>query len=121
MHENDNDNSSENERRLDHLVNLVERQTRTERHLEESSDISSPENIQHAKEIQGVRQKEIDNIKNIIVNREHSNNDQEKNVKKRYKYTEGYIKHNEDTMDETTLENTKIKQEHRKEQIDSLE
>ena len=31
----------ENERRIDHLVNLVERKTRTERHLEEHSDISS--------------------------------------------------------------------------------
>ena len=42
----------EKERRVDHLVNLVEKQTRTERHLEEHSDISSsPENIEHAWEV----------------------------------------------------------------------
>ncbi|PKM93679.1 MAG: hypothetical protein CVU84_13930 [Firmicutes bacterium HGW-Firmicutes-1] len=127
MHENENNNSPadrikwENQRRVDQLVNLIEKKTRTERHLEENSQISSPENIQHAKKIQDVRQEEIQNLKNIIVNGEHSNNDQEKNIKKNYKYTEGYIKHNADTMDETTLENANIKQEHRKEQLDFLE
>lgn len=46
----------ENEGRINHLVNLIEKSTRTQRHLEEHSDISnSPENIQHAKEIQEER------------------------------------------------------------------
>ncbi|PKM49355.1 MAG: hypothetical protein CVV02_16325 [Firmicutes bacterium HGW-Firmicutes-7] len=122
MHEKESSNSHrENEHRVDNLVDLVEKQTRTERHLEQHSEISSPENIQHAKEIQDERQEEINNLKNIIVTGEHSNNDQAKNVKKRYKYTEGYLKHNADTMDETTLENTKEKQAHRKEQMDFLE
>lgn len=116
----DNTNA-ENERRVDHLVNLVEKQTRTERHLEEHSEISSPDNIENAKKIQETRQEEIDHLKNIIVNGEHSNNDQLKNVKKNFKYTEGYLDHNYDHMDPDTLDKTKEKQEHRKEQMDFLE
>lgn len=117
----DRDNKKlENERRIEHLEGLVERQTRTERHLEQYSDISSPENIEHAKEIQQRRQQEVENLKDIIVNGENTNNDQLENTEKRYKYTEGYINHNADHMDKTTLEEAKEKQEHRKEQIEFL-
>lgn len=119
--ENGDDDRIENERRVDHLINLVENRTRTERHLEEHSDIPSPDNIEHVKKVQQKRQEEIDNLKNIIVNGEHSNNDQLKNVKKNYKYTDGYLDHNADHMDPDTLDLTKEKQAHRKEQIDFLE
>jgi beta-lactamase superfamily II metal-dependent hydrolase len=112
--------NEENERRVDQLVDLVDKHTRTERHLEQYEDISTPERIKHAKELQDIREKEIDNLKNIIVTGEHSNNDELKNLKKRYKYTEGYIDHNEDRMDSNTLEMTKEKQEHRKEQMNWL-
>jgi hypothetical protein len=109
------------ERRVDHLINLVERETRTERHLEQCSDISSdPENIAHAKEVQKNREHEIKNLKNIIVNGEHSNNDQVKNLEKRIEYTNAYIEHNKDHMDKETLKNTIDKQEHRKDQLDCL-
>jgi hypothetical protein len=110
----------ENERRIDHLVNLVERETRTERHLEQCSDISDPKNLAHAKEIQQDREKEISNLKNIIVHGEHSNNDQVKNLEKRIQYTDGYIEHNKDHMDKNTLQSTLEKQEHRKDQLDCL-
>jgi inactivated superfamily I helicase len=110
---------NENERRIDHLVDLVDKQTRTERHLEQHSDISDADNINHAKNIQEKRQEEIENLKNIIVNGEHSNNDQKENLRKRYEYTEGYLNHNADHMDQVTLENTKEKQEHRKEQMNN--
>lgn len=118
---NGDDDRIENERRVDHLINLVENRTRSERHLEEHSDIPSHENIEHVKKVQQKRQEEIDNLKNIIVNGEHSNNDQLKNVKKNFKYTEGYLDHNANHMDQDTLEMTKEKQAHRKEQIDFLE
>lgn len=110
----------ENERRVDQLVDLVEKHTRTERHLEQHKDISSPDQIKHAKDIQASRENEIDNLKNIIVKGEHSNNNELDNVKKRYKYAEGYIQHNKDHMEDNTIEMTKEKQEHRKEQIDFL-
>ena len=75
----------ENERRIDHLVNLVERKTRTERHLEEHSDISSsPENIQHAKEINKQRENEIQNLKNIIAHGENSSNNHKENTENAY-------------------------------------
>jgi hypothetical protein len=54
---NKNEQTRENERRVDHLMNLVERETRTERHLEHNSDISNPENIDHAKKYNNVRTK----------------------------------------------------------------
>jgi len=110
----------ENERRIDHLVNLVERKTRTERHLEEHSDISSsPENIQHAKEINKQRENEIQNLKNIIAHGENSSNNHKENTEKRLRYTEGYLNHNAAHMDQETFENTKRKQEHRKEYLDN--
>ena len=114
--------SRENERRVDHLINLVERETRTERHLEQNqnSNISDPKNIKNAKEVQQNRKEEIENLKNIIVHGEHSNNDQVKNLEKRYEYTNGYLDHNKDHMDKEALKNTVEKQEHRKDQLDSL-
>lgn len=111
----------ENERRIDHLANLVEKQTRTERHLEQHTDISSsPENIEHAKQIQQEREGEIENLKNKIAHGENSSNNYKENTEKRYLYTEGYLNHNADHMDKESFNNAKEKQEHRKEQLDSL-
>lgn len=112
---------NENERRVEHLTNLVEAHTRTERHLEEHSDISkSPENIQHAKEVNKEREQEIRNLKNILANGENSRNNQKENTEKRLRYAEGYLNHNADHMPAEDLKNAKAKQEHRKEQLDQL-
>jgi hypothetical protein len=111
----------EKERRVEHLVNLVEKQTRTERHLEEHSDISSsPENLEHAQRVNEERQDEIENLKNILAHGENYNNDYKENTEKRLRYAEGYLNHNADHMDKETFKNTKAKQEHRKEQLDQL-
>mgnify|MGYP007135335987 CR=1 FL=1 len=111
----------ENERRIDHLRNIVEKQTRTERHLEEHGDIPrSHENMEHVKELQRKRENEIQNLKNIIAHGEQCSNNHLENTKKRYEYTEGYLNHNADHMNKETLENTKRKQKHRREQIDQL-
>ncbi|MBH1939333.1 hypothetical protein I5677_00335 [Mobilitalea sibirica] len=115
------DRGLENERRIDHLISLVERKTRTERHLEEHSDISdSPENIQHAKDINQQRENEIQNLKNIIAHGENASNNYLENTEKRFIFTEGYLNHNADHMDDEAFKNAKIKQEHRKEQMDFL-
>lgn len=117
----DKQNCKENERRIDHLENLVEKETRTQRHLENTKDIpSSKQNMEHVYEIQQERQEEIDHLKNIIVHGEHSNHNQLENLEKRYNYTEGYLSHNADRMSQDTLENAKEKQKHRKEQMDQL-
>lgn len=105
--------------RVDQLINLVEKHTRTERHLEQHSDISDPESLESAEEIQRKREEGIDNLKNIIAYGEHEN-DEIENLKRNIKYTEGYLDHNKDHMDDETLENTIEKQKHRKEQLDSL-
>jgi hypothetical protein len=111
----------ENERRIDHLSNLVEKQTRTERHLEQHTDISSsPENIEHAKQLQQDRQSEIENLKNKIAYGDNVSNNYKENTEKRFLYTEGYLNHNADHMDKDAFNNAKEKQEHRKEQLDSL-
>lgn len=115
------DKTLEKERRVDHLVNLVEKQTRTERHLEEHSDISkSPENIEHAKQLNDERQSEIENLKNILARGENVNNNQKENTEKRLLYSEGYLNHNAEHMDKKSFKNAKAKQEHRKEQLDQM-
>ncbi len=98
----------ENERRVDHLCNLVEKQTRTERHLEEHSDIShSQKNIEHVKELQKDREQEINNLKDILANGENAKNRQYENTQKRFLYSEGYLNHNADHMDEQAFKNAK--------------
>ncbi|NLO08915.1 MAG: hypothetical protein GX129_03485 [Clostridiales bacterium] len=111
----------ENERRVNHLVNLIEKSTRTRRHLEEHSDISkSPENIEHVKDIQNERKDQIENLKNIIAYGDETSKERHmKNTEKRFLYTEGYLNNNADHMDEETFRKAKEKQEHRKEQLDS--
>lgn len=110
----------EQENRVEQLIDLVEKHTRTERHLEQHSDISDPDNLEHAKKVQSEREEEINNLKNIIAYGEHEKNSEVENLKRNIKYTEGYLAHNADHMDEETLEKTIEKQEHRKEQLDNL-
>lgn len=113
--------SMEKERRLEHMENLVEKQTRTERHLEEHADISrSKANIEHAKELQKERQSEIDHLKDKIVYGDNVSNDYKENTEKRFLYTEGYLNHNADHMDQKSFDNAKAKQERRKEQLDNF-
>lgn len=53
---NNSKQGTDNERRIDHMANIIEKQVRTERHLEQHSDISnSPENIEHVKKVQEER------------------------------------------------------------------
>ncbi len=112
---------AENERRVEHIEKLVEKQTRTQRHLEEHSDIShSPENIEHAKDIQKERQYEIDHLKDKIAYGDSISNRQQENTEKRLVYTEGYLNHNAEHMNQQDFQNTKAKQERRKDQLDTM-
>ncbi len=121
MDSNKSKHNSENERRVEHLENLVEKQTRTQRHLEEHSDISSsPSNISHAKELQRERQNDIDHLKNIIVHGAHTGSCQKDSTEKRLIAAEGYLNHNADRMDMDAFRNAKARQERRKEQLDSM-
>jgi hypothetical protein len=109
------------EKRLDQLVDLVEKHTRTERHLEQHSDIARPEAIAHSEEIQNEREQEINNLKNIIAHGKHVNVNDAENLQRNYEFTNSYLKENADRMDSTTLEKTKEKQEHRQEHLNNMQ
>jgi hypothetical protein len=109
-----------NERRIEELMNISNRYVRTERHLEQHSDISNPDNLEHSEQIQQERLQQMDNLKNIIAYGKHEQEDDEENLRKRMEYTDGYLNHNAQHMDKETLEKTLEKQEHRKEQMDFM-
>ncbi len=53
--------------RVNHLVNDVENYTRTERHLEQHSDISDRDRLKNAIGIQREKKEQIKHLKNIII------------------------------------------------------
>ncbi|WP_315116281.1 hypothetical protein [uncultured Clostridium sp.] len=110
----------EEENRLDEMIDLVEKHTRTERHLEQYEDISSPENIKAAKELQNIREESISNLKDKLVYGDGGPTDEEENIIKNMKYTGGYIKENLGNMNDAQLENMKKKQLNRQEQLNSI-
>lgn len=114
----------ENEHRVEQLVNVVDNYTRTERHLEQYSNIGDPDNRDHAREIQKEREEEINTLKNIIAYGDDKSKDKGnaelQNLKKNYSYAEGYLEHNKDHMPQEDIQNLKEKQENRKEKIEEL-
>ncbi|MEG6617411.1 hypothetical protein V6C27_13445 [Peptococcaceae bacterium 1198_IL3148] len=112
----------ENARRIENLINLVDNHTRTERHLEQYSDaeFSNDKNIAHANKIQKEREQQIEHLKNVIAYGEHNSTDDLQNLQQNYQYTQNYLDNNADHMDKETLERTKEKQAHRKEQMNWL-
>lgn len=110
-----------NERRIEELLNINNRYVRTQRHLEQYSNISDPENLRHASKIQEERKNRMDNLKNIIAYGKHEQEDDVENLEKNLEYTEGYIENNASRMDDYTLRKTLEKQAHRKEQLEFLD
>ena len=114
-------NNEQKERQVENLVNLVERHTRTERHLEQYSDIGSREGKERAREKQDVREAEMDNLKDKIVsNNTESKIEQVKNLADNYKGAQIYMEENYEKMSDERLENMQNRQQHRKEQIENL-
>lgn len=110
-----------NERRIEELLDINNRYVRTQRHLEEHSDISDPDNLRHALKIQEERENRMDNLKNIIAYGKHEEVDERENLKRNLEYTDGYLENNASRMDKETLDNTREKQAHRKEQLEFLD
>lgn len=103
----------QNENRINQLINTVENYTRTERHLEQHSDIGDPARLERATDVQGERKSEIDHLKDSIVyGNECSNNDLH-NLRENYDDTEEYVDHYGSQMDDDALKNIKKKQENR--------
>jgi len=109
-----------NARRIDQLIDVVEKHTRTERHLEQNLGMSNIKDVKHTLKVQEDREHEIENLKNIIAYGKHDDDDEMKNLTRNYTFTDNYLDHYENRMDTATLENTREKQENRKIQIESL-
>ncbi|NMA82906.1 MAG: hypothetical protein GX962_03465 [Epulopiscium sp.] len=110
----------ENARRLEQLDNLIQKHTRTERHLEQHSDIASPEKLDQAEELQQVREEQMEQLKSKILAGPVSSNEEYNNLKRNFEQTEGYLENNKDHIDDFTMQKIKEKQEHRNEQMDFL-
>lgn len=121
-HEGQDSLSEVNARRIDQLIDLVEKHTRTERHLEEHSNITDLDEIKYVLELQRQREEEIKHLRNLIAfGRDEDFHKREvENIEKNLIYTEHYLDHNKHSMDEFTLQKTIEKQEHRREQLENL-
>lgn len=114
-------NNEPKERQVDNLVNLVEKHTRTERHLEQYSHIGSKEGKERAREKQDVREEEIGKLKNkITLNNNESKVEQVQNLADNYRGAQIYMEENYEKMPEERLKNMENRQQHRKDQIESL-
>lgn len=111
------------DRQLENLENLVENHTRTQRHLEQYSEIGNQKNRDNARKVQQVRETEIKTLENKIKGEDEKISPQQhlENLKEKYYSTEGYIQKNKDNMNAEMLRNMQEKQQHREEQIMFLE
>lgn len=119
--ENFKDNEKK-ERQLDNLTNLVENHTRTERHLEQYSEIGNKENKDIARKKQEIREGEMQNLKEkIISGNKQTPEEILEDTKLKYKSTGRYVANNYDNIPEENLKNIQEKQKNRKMQIENLE
>ena len=130
MDKNDNQNNSsvngeqeKMDRKVDNLINIVENHTRTERHLEQYSDIGDPEYKEQARNKQDLREKQMDELKNQLTGNEKNaptKEEQMEDLKQNYEFGEGYIASNKEHMNEEDLRNLERRQENRKIQMENL-
>ena len=112
------------DRKLDNLINIVENHTRTQRHLEQYSNIGDPKYKEIARNKQDLREKQIDELKQQLTDYDENYISKEKqleNLKENYEFGKNYIQSNEDHMNEEDLQNLNQKQVNRKIQIENLE
>lgn len=119
----ENSDQNKKDRQLDNLINLVENHTRTERHLEQYSNIGDKDNKKHAREIQDIREEQIEDLKNKLNGQNDTQTPDEQlcNLKEKYLKTNEYIRNNRETMTDDMLQHMGDKQHKRKNQIDNLE
>ena len=116
------DENKKKDRQLDNLINLVENHTRTKRHLEQYSHIGDEQNKEHAREIQEIREEQIDDLREKLngYGDIQTREEQVENLEQRYVSTQGYINNNKDNINEQMLRNLEEKQEKRRIQLDNL-
>lgn len=111
------------DRQLDNLIHLVENHTRSERHLEQYANFGDEDNLNHAREKQSLREKQINNLKDQIEGKTpiQSSKEQIENLKQNYKSTKEYMENNQDSIDDTSFEQLKQRQQNRQNQIENLQ
>lgn len=112
----------ENKKReqVDNLINLVERHTRTERHLEQYSEIGRKEDKERAREKQDIREEEMNTLKSKIVNPNETKIEQAQSLMDNYRRAQSYMEDNYEKLSEERQHNMQNKQENRKEQMENL-
>lgn len=113
-------NSNEETNRLEELEHLVESHTRTERHLEQHSDIASSKSVHAARDKQAERKASIKTLEEKIIRGNHVHHDESEGLEKNYIFAKGYLDHNSEHMDSKSLENMKEKQQNRRDKMDEL-
>lgn len=110
------------EKQLDDLINTVERHTRTERHLEQYSNIGDQYYKDQARKKQSVREKQVVDLKdNILGNKDKiAHHEQFENLVDNYESSEGYMRKNFDNMDEEQINNMEKKQQNRRIQMQNM-
>lgn len=109
------------ERQLDNLENLVENYTRTERHLEQYSEVGEKEYKDIARKKQNIRENEIENLKNNIINDGNQTiSEQINNIRENYDSTHRYMEDNYEKIPKEMWDNMNKKQDNRVEQVENL-
>jgi len=108
-----------NKRRFIHLRNILENYTRTQRHLEEYSQLLPYEKIQQVIQKQRKREEQINNIQKAIL-KEHDKEAEVRNLVKNYLYTEGYLQYYKEKLPKHILNNILKRQHYRKTQLENL-
>jgi len=106
--------------RIQQLENIVENHTRTERHLETHSDITSLEKLSEAIVKQSEREYNIDMLESKILNKGQPNSNHLNGLEKNYAYAKEYIEHNKKHMDREALENLNERQQNRRDELSGL-
>ncbi|MEZ0535761.1 hypothetical protein ACAG39_00780 [Caldicellulosiruptoraceae bacterium PP1] len=109
----------QNKRRIKHLQNIIQKWTRTERHLEEFGSIMNDDKIKQAIDKQKRREDQISSLQKALLN-EYDREDEVRNLVKNYLYTEGYLSHNKDKLNQKTIDKIKRHQEFRKIHLENL-
>ena len=113
---------SDNKRKVDNLVNLVENHTRTKRHLEQYSHIGDPKFRDMAREKQNVRENQIEVLKEQLTNEHHKISPDEhlENLKESYERSKNYLHNNLATLSYEQINNMAEKQKNQRNQMEQL-
>ena len=117
------DNSfDKKDKQVDNLINLVERHTRTERHLEQYSKIGDPKFKEMAEDKQKIREEQIESLKGKLTGESDKISAEKhfENLVENYENSAGYVKNNGDNMSKDDLQNIYKKQSNRREQMQNL-